>query len=54
MKCDLLFEDLLNLRLPCYQIDSTRLERAVQAHTQRQAVLVLVGKRNQVLVSKHV
>ena len=54
MKCNFLFEDLLDLRLPCFQIDIARLDGAIQAHAQRQAVLVLVGKRNQVLVSKHV
>ena len=54
VKRDLLFEDLLNLRLPCFQIDPARLNRPIQTYTQRQTMLVLVGKRNQVLVSKHV
>ena len=54
MKGDLLFEDLLNFRLPCFQIDPAGLNGAIQAHAQRQAMLVLVGERNQVLVTKHV
>ena len=43
MKCDFLFEDLLNFRLPCLQIDLARLDGAIQAHAQRQAMLVLMG-----------
>src|SRR6185295_550750 len=54
MKGDLLLEDLLNFRLPCFQIDPAGLNGAIQAHAQRQAMLVLVGERNQVLVTKHV
>jgi hypothetical protein len=54
MKGDLLFEDLLNFRLPCLEVDSAGLNGAIQAHAQRQAMLVLVGERNQVLVTKHV
>ena len=54
MKGDFLFEYLLDLSLPCFQIDLAGLDGAIQAHTQRQAMLVLVGKRDQVLVSKHV
>src|ERR1700690_2072354 len=54
MKSDFLFKDLLNFRLPRLQIDLSRLDGTVQTHAQRQAMLVLVGERNQVLVSKHV
>ena len=36
------------------QIDPAGLNGAIQAHAQRQAMLVLVGERNQVLVTKHV
>ena len=54
MEGDLLFEHLLDFGLPCLQIDPSGLNGAIQAHTQRQAMLVLVGERNQVLVAKHV
>ena len=44
MKGDLLLEHLLDLRLPCFQIDLAGLNGAIQAHAQRQAMLVLVGE----------
>jgi hypothetical protein len=53
MEGDFLFEHLLYLRLPRFHIDFSGLNGSVQAHTQRQAVLVLVRKRNQVFVAKH-
>ena len=54
MKGDFLLEYLLNLGLPCLQVDLSSLDRPVQADAQRQAVLVLVGERDKVLIAKHV
>ena len=54
MKADLLLKHLLDFGLPCLEIDPAGLNGAIQAHAQRQAMLVLVGERNQVLVTKHV
>jgi hypothetical protein len=50
---DFLFKDLLNLCLPRLHIDLSGLNGTVQAYTQRQAMLVLVGQRNEVFVAKH-
>jgi hypothetical protein len=38
-----LFEHLLDFGLPRFQIHFAGLDRAIQAHTQRQAMLVLMG-----------
>jgi len=50
---DLLFKLLLDLRLPGFQINLSRLNRTIEAHAQRQRVLVLAGKRDQVRVTQH-
>lgn len=53
MKYDLLLELLLYLRLPGFEIDLTRLQRPIQTHTHSQRMLVLTGKRYEILVPEH-
>jgi hypothetical protein len=54
MKGDLLLEHLLNFRLPGFKVNLSHLQCPIQAHAQRQAMLVVVGQGDKVLVAKHV
>src|SRR5271155_1800454 len=53
MKCDLLLELLLDFRLPSFEIDLARLQRAIEAHTQGQRTLVLMGKGDEIFIPEH-
>ena len=50
---NLLLKNLCNLCLPGVQFNLFRPQRAIQAHTECQGMLVLARKGNQVLISQH-
>ena len=45
--------ELVDLHLPRTKIDTARSQRPVEAHTERQCVLVLMRKRDQTRVAQH-
>src|SRR5581483_2928485 len=53
MQFDLLLHDLLDLGLPSLEIHFACLQRAIDAYTQSQGMLMLPGERHQALVAKH-
>jgi hypothetical protein len=53
MNPDVLFEALLDLRLPGLQVRVGNRLRAIDTNAQRQRLLVLVRERNQTLIAQH-
>jgi len=54
MDFNLALELLLDFRLPGLQVNFSRLQRTIEAHAQRQRVLVLPRKRDEAGVTQHV
>jgi hypothetical protein len=51
---DFLFHDLLDFGLPGFGVNFPSLQSSIQTHAQCERMLVLVRKRDQVFVTKHV